>query len=74
MGQDASRVKIAADFIKQSEAIFIGAGAGMGVDSGLPDFLTTEYWNATVPFIICNAAKGAQAFGKLARLNLKLIH
>ena len=47
MGQDASGVKIAADFIKQSEAIFIGAGAGMGVDSGLPDFRGPEgFWKA----------------------------
>ena len=40
-------IKIAADLLKQSEAIFIGAGAGMGVDSGLPDFRGPEgFWKA----------------------------
>jgi len=37
----------AAEVIRQSEAIFIGAGAGMGVDSGLPDFRGNQgFWQA----------------------------
>ena len=28
----------AADLISQADGLIIGAGAGMGVDSGLPDF------------------------------------
>jgi NAD-dependent SIR2 family protein deacetylase len=35
----------AANIIKQSTAILIGAGAGIGVDSGLPDFRSREgFW------------------------------
>lgn len=33
-----TRLRAAADLIMGAEVIFIGAGAGMGVDSGLPDF------------------------------------
>jgi NAD-dependent SIR2 family protein deacetylase len=37
----------AADIILNSDAIIISAGAGMGVDSGLPDFRgNTGFWNA----------------------------
>ena len=33
--------------INNSEAILITAGAGMGVDSGLPDFRSNEgFWKA----------------------------
>ena len=33
--------------LESSEALFIGAGAGIGVDSGLPDFRGTEgFWRA----------------------------
>ncbi len=33
--------------VEEAEALFITAGAGMGVDSGLPDFRGTEgFWNA----------------------------
>ena len=40
-------VKHAADLINGAEAILIGAGAGMGVDSGLPDFRGPEgFWKA----------------------------
>lgn len=43
-------VEQAARAIASSEAIFIGAGAGMGVDSGLPDFRGTEgFWRAYPP-------------------------
>lgn len=37
----------AAQYIQQSDAIIIAAGAGMGVDSGLPDFRGNEgFWKA----------------------------
>ena len=36
--------------LESSEALFIGAGAGIGVDSGLPDFRGTEgFWRAYPP-------------------------
>jgi NAD-dependent SIR2 family protein deacetylase len=41
----------AAAAIRGAEALFIGAGAGMGVDSGLPDFRGNEgFWKAYPPF------------------------
>jgi len=37
----------AKQFIEESDAVLITAGAGMGVDSGLPDFRGNEgFWNA----------------------------
>lgn len=40
-------VKLAAEVISSAGAVLIGAGAGMGVDSGLPDFRGNEgFWNA----------------------------
>src|SRR5262249_3571954 len=40
----------AADAIAGAEALLIGAGAGMGVDSGLPDFRGQEgFWKAYPP-------------------------
>ena len=37
--------------IAEAEALLIGAGAGMGVDSGLPDFRGNEgFWRAYPPF------------------------
>ncbi len=40
-------IQQAADFIQQADALLITAGAGMGIDSGLPDFRGTEgFWNA----------------------------
>jgi NAD-dependent SIR2 family protein deacetylase len=37
----------AAEVVRSAEALIIGAGAGMGVDSGLPDFRGTEgFWRA----------------------------
>ncbi len=40
----------AAEIIKNSDALLIGAGAGMGVDSGLPDFRgTSGFWRAYPP-------------------------
>jgi NAD-dependent SIR2 family protein deacetylase len=41
----------AAEAIGQADALLIGAGAGMGVDSGLPDFRGPEgFWRAYPPF------------------------
>ena len=41
----------AAAWIRDAEALIIAAGAGMGVDSGLPDFRGNEgFWNAYPPF------------------------
>ena len=38
---------ISAEAIASADALLIGAGAGMGVDSGLPDFRGNEgFWNA----------------------------
>lgn len=43
--------KQAARWIREADALFIGAGAGMGVDSGLPDFRGDEgFWKAYPPF------------------------
>lgn len=37
----------AADLVEQADALLVAAGAGMGVDSGLPDFRGTEgFWKA----------------------------
>jgi NAD-dependent SIR2 family protein deacetylase len=37
----------AAEVLRSAKALLVGAGAGMGVDSGLPDFRGTEgFWNA----------------------------
>lgn len=44
-------VEEAATAIEQAEHILITAGAGMGVDSGLPDFRGNEgFWNAYPPY------------------------
>lgn len=41
----------AAHAIGEADALLIGAGAGMGVDSGLPDFRGNEgFWKAYPPF------------------------
>ncbi|WP_295418109.1 Sir2 family NAD-dependent protein deacetylase [Sulfurovum sp.] len=41
------RAKEAKQLLQEADAIFITAGAGMGVDSGLPDFRGVEgFWNA----------------------------
>ena len=39
-------VQLAAEAIAEAETILITAGAGMGVDSGLPDFRGNQgFWN-----------------------------
>ena len=46
MPEDADILQ-AKEILQQTEALFIGAGAGMGVDSGLPDFRGKQgFWNA----------------------------
>jgi NAD-dependent SIR2 family protein deacetylase len=41
----------AAEAIRSAKALLIGAGAGMGVDSGLPDFRGNQgFWNAYPPY------------------------
>lgn len=43
-------IKQAADVIQHADALFITAGAGIGVDSGLPDFRGNEgFWKAYPP-------------------------
>lgn len=42
-----SRVEEAAEHIRQAKAMIVTTGAGMGVDSGLPDFRGNQgFWNA----------------------------
>ncbi|MCJ7525789.1 MAG: NAD-dependent protein deacetylase, partial [Candidatus Aminicenantes bacterium] len=44
-------IKAAAGIIHEAGALLICAGAGMGVDSGLPDFRGSEgFWNAYPPY------------------------
>ena len=41
----------AAAVIREADALLVAAGAGMGVDSGLPDFRGNEgFWNAYPPY------------------------
>ncbi|KFE66366.1 hypothetical protein [Hyalangium minutum] len=42
-----TELRRAAEAIRSADALLIGAGAGMGVDSGLPDFRGNEgFWKA----------------------------
>jgi NAD-dependent SIR2 family protein deacetylase len=44
-------IEAAARAIREADALLVGAGAGMGVDSGLPDFRGAEgFWKAYPPF------------------------
>ena len=44
-------IKRAVETVAQAEALLIGAGAGMGVDSGLPDFRGDRgFWRAYPPY------------------------
>lgn len=46
----AAELARAAAMLRQAEGLIIGAGAGMGVDSGLPDFRGDEgFWRAYPP-------------------------
>jgi NAD-dependent SIR2 family protein deacetylase len=47
----AEELERVADAIASADALLIGAGAGMGVDSGLPDFRGRQgFWNAYPPY------------------------
>jgi len=51
MAFDSEMLDRAADAIRAAEALIITAGAGIGVDSGLPDFRGPEgFWKAYPPF------------------------
>jgi len=46
-----SSFRRAAEAIDRAEALLVGAGAGMGVDSGLPDFRGSDgFWRAYPPY------------------------
>ncbi len=48
---DPADIATAARWIAEADALVVGAGAGMGVDSGLPDFRGTEgFWRAYPAF------------------------
>ena len=47
MMSDLDTYSLAAEWIDKADGLLITAGAGMGVDSGLPDFRGQEgFWNA----------------------------
>jgi NAD-dependent SIR2 family protein deacetylase len=51
MAPSHANIVAAAEAIRSADALLIGAGAGMGVDSGLPDFRGPEgFWKAYPPF------------------------
>jgi hypothetical protein len=55
----------AADAIDRAEAMLIGAGAGMGVDSGLPDFRGRDgSWRAYPPYQCLGGRAGRQPAGQ----------
>jgi NAD-dependent SIR2 family protein deacetylase len=48
---DDAALQQAAEAVATADALLIGAGAGMGVDSGLPDFRGDKgFWNAYPPY------------------------
>ena len=50
MAEHLKEIKKAADIIKKASALIVTAGAGMGVDSGLPDFRGPQgFWRAYPP-------------------------
>ena len=53
--RDGESLDRAAAWLRDAEAVLIAAGAGMGVDSGLPDFRGTEgFWRAYPPYARLN--------------------
>ena len=46
---DQEKIQYAARWVREAPAILITAGAGMGVDSGLPDFRGPQGWWTTFP-------------------------
>jgi NAD-dependent SIR2 family protein deacetylase len=62
MDRDLENIKRASQAIKEADALFITAGAGMGVDSGLPDFRgNSGFWKAYPPI-----AKLGLSFSEMA--------
>jgi NAD-dependent SIR2 family protein deacetylase len=62
MNDHEAGLRRAAEALDAADALVIGAGAGMGVDSGLPDFRGTQgFWRAYPPY-----AKLGLAFVELA--------
>src|SRR4051794_11112220 len=58
----ADLIRRSAGVIAEADALVIGAGAGMGVDSGLPDFRGNDgFWRAYPPY-----AKLGLGFSSLA--------
>jgi len=56
------KIELAAEAVKNADALFITAGAGMGVDSGLPDFRgNSGFWKAYPPI-----AKLGKSFSEMA--------
>jgi len=50
-GGGATMIEEAARILRDADALLVAAGAGMGVDSGLPDFRGSEgFWNAYPPY------------------------
>jgi NAD-dependent SIR2 family protein deacetylase len=50
-GLDAAAVDAAARLVGEADALLVCAGAGMGVDSGLPDFRSDKgFWKAYPPY------------------------
>lgn len=59
---DAEAIRRASDAIRRADALLLTAGAGMGVDSGLPDFRGDEgFWRAYPPI-----AKLGLSFAQMA--------
>lgn len=51
MNANCTDIERAAEAVAEADAMLIGAGAGMGVDSGLPDFRGDEgFWKNYPPF------------------------
>ena len=48
--QNKTEIQEAIQLVKEADALIVTAGAGMGVDSGLPDFRGNEgFWKAYPP-------------------------
>jgi NAD-dependent SIR2 family protein deacetylase len=49
--EEIVQIEQAAQAVASADALLIGAGAGMGVDSGLPDFRGDQgFWRAYPPY------------------------
>ncbi len=66
-----TRLERAASLIFAADAVLIGAGAGMGVDSGLPDFRGPEgFWRAYPPLHAEGALPRCPRCGGVSRPNV----